>query len=80
MSPRRADLKGLWAIGVLALAATGCASLRDAPRTHTPATAARPAARNTPNPRQYYDQRAGRYYYFDTKTARYYWEDGTPKY
>jgi hypothetical protein len=30
--------------------------------------------------RQYFDQRAKRYYYFDVKTARYYWEDGTPKY
>lgn len=29
--------------------------------------------------RQYYDERAGRYYYFDSATGRYYWEDGTPR-
>jgi len=29
--------------------------------------------------RQYYDERAGRYYYYDSATGRYYWEDGTPR-
>jgi hypothetical protein len=32
------------------------------------------------NRRQYYDQRAGRYYYYDPGSGRYYWEDGTPRY
>lgn len=30
--------------------------------------------------RQYYDEKAGRYYYYDSATARYYWEDGSPRY
>jgi len=33
----------------------------------------------TPNRRQYYDERAGRYYYYDSGTGRYYWENGTPR-
>ena len=33
---------------------------------------------NAPNRRQYYDERAGRYYYYDSATGRYYWENGTP--
>jgi len=32
------------------------------------------------NRRQYYDERAGRYYYYDSATGRYYWENGTPRY
>lgn len=32
------------------------------------------------NKRQYYDERAGRYYYYDSGTGRYYWEDGSPRY
>ena len=32
-----------------------------------------------PNRRQYYDERAGRYYYYDSATGRYYWENGTPR-
>ena len=34
---------------------------------------------STPNKRQYYDERAGRYYYYDPGTGRYYWENGTPR-
>ena len=34
---------------------------------------------NSPNRRQYYDERAGRYYYYDSATGRYYWENGTPR-
>ena len=30
--------------------------------------------------RQYYDQRAVRYYYFDPQTGRYYWENGDPRF
>ena len=30
--------------------------------------------------RQYYDQRAGRYYYYDTRSGRYYWDNGEPRY
>ena len=30
--------------------------------------------------RQYYDQRAARYYYFDPQTGRYYWENGDPRF
>jgi len=33
-----------------------------------------------PNRRQYYDDRAGRYYYYDPGTGRYYWENGSPRY
>jgi phage tail tape-measure protein len=29
--------------------------------------------------RQYYDERAQRYYYYDSATGRYYWEDGSPR-
>ncbi|MDE2486081.1 MAG: hypothetical protein KGO51_01670 [Alphaproteobacteria bacterium] len=36
-------------------------------------------AQAAPNRRQYYDERAGRYYYYDPSTGRYYWEDGTPR-
>jgi len=32
------------------------------------------------NRRQYYDERAGRYYYYDSRSGRYYWEDGAPRY
>lgn len=32
------------------------------------------------NRRQYYDQRAGRYYFYDPATGRYYWENGQPRY
>jgi len=28
------------------------------------------------NRRQYYDERAGRYYYYDPASGRYYWENG----
>jgi hypothetical protein len=31
------------------------------------------------NRRQYYDERAGRYYYYDSRSGRYYWEDGSPR-
>lgn len=31
------------------------------------------------NRRQYYDERAGRYYYYDSGTGRYYWENGRPR-
>jgi hypothetical protein len=31
------------------------------------------------NRRQYYDERAGRYYYYDPGTGRYYWENGQPR-
>lgn len=31
------------------------------------------------NRRQYYDQRAGRYYFYDPSTGRYYWENGQPR-
>jgi hypothetical protein len=30
--------------------------------------------------RQYYDERAARYYYFDPQTGRYYWENGDPRF
>lgn len=30
--------------------------------------------------RQYYDERAGRYYYYDKSSGRYYWENGQPRY
>lgn len=32
------------------------------------------------NRRQYYDERAGRYYYYDPGNGRYYWENGSPRY
>ncbi len=32
------------------------------------------------NRRQYYDERAGRYYYYDSRSGRSYWEDGAPRY
>ena len=35
--------------------------------------------KDTPNRRQYYDERAGRYYYYDSGSGRYYWENGTPR-
>ena len=35
---------------------------------------------NVPNRRQYYDERAGRYYFYDSASQRYYWEDGQPRY
>ncbi|MDB5422708.1 MAG: 17 kDa surface antigen, partial [Phenylobacterium sp.] len=34
---------------------------------------------SAPSHRQYYDERAGRYYYYDSASGRYYWEDGTPR-
>jgi hypothetical protein len=34
---------------------------------------------SVPNRKQYYDERAGRYYYYDPGTGRYYWENGTPR-
>jgi hypothetical protein len=36
-------------------------------------------AQPSTNRRQFYDQRAGRYYYYDQGSGRYYWEDGTPR-
>lgn len=30
--------------------------------------------------KQYYDQRAGRYYYYDSRDGRYYWDNGEPRY
>jgi uncharacterized protein YcfJ len=30
--------------------------------------------------KQYYDQRAGRYYYYDGRDGRYYWDNGEPRY
>jgi hypothetical protein len=30
--------------------------------------------------RQYYDERAGKYYYYDKSNGRYYWENGQPRY
>jgi hypothetical protein len=30
--------------------------------------------------RQYYDERAGRYYFYDRSSGRYYWENGQPRY
>jgi uncharacterized membrane protein len=35
--------------------------------------------RGANNHRQYYDERAGRYYYYDSATGRYFWEDGSPR-
>jgi hypothetical protein len=35
---------------------------------------------NSNNRRQYYDERAGRYYYYDSRSGRYYWENGQPRY
>ena len=35
---------------------------------------------DVPNRRQYYDERAGRYYFYDSASQRYYWEDGQPRY
>jgi hypothetical protein len=32
-----------------------------------------------PDHRQYYDEKAQRYYYYDSATGRYYWEDGSPR-
>lgn len=32
---------------------------------------------NPVNRRQFYDERAGRYYYYDSSNGRYYWEDGS---
>lgn len=80
MSPRRGNPKGLWAASILVLAVAGCASIGETSRTRPSDPADHPAVHDAPNARQYYDQRAGRYYYFDPKRARYYWEDGTPKY
>jgi len=37
-------------------------------------------AQPAPNRRQYYDERAGRYYYYDPASGRYFWEDGSPRY
>ena len=34
---------------------------------------------SSPNRRQYYDERAGRYYYYDSGSGRYYWENGAPR-
>ena len=34
---------------------------------------------SAPNKRQYYDERAGRYYYYDSASGRYYWENGSPR-
>ena len=34
---------------------------------------------STPSRRQYYDERAGRYYYSDPATGRYSWENGSPR-
>jgi phage tail tape-measure protein len=36
--------------------------------------------RRVTDTRQYYDERAGRYYYYDPRTQRYYWENGEPRY
>ena len=65
---------------LVALALTACAADSD-DATPEAATAAAPAdgAATTPNRREYYDQRTGRYYYRDRSTGRYYWEDGTPR-
>jgi phage tail tape-measure protein len=35
---------------------------------------------DAPNRRQYYDERAGRYYFYDPSSQRYYWENGQPRY
>jgi phage tail tape-measure protein len=39
------------------------------------------APKNGPavNRRQYYDERAGRYYFYDPASDRYYWENGEPR-
>jgi hypothetical protein len=37
------------------------------------------AATGCSDHRQYYDERAGRYYYYDSATGRYFWEDGSPR-
>ena len=36
--------------------------------------------RRVSDTRQYYDERAGRYYYYDPRTQRYYWENGEARY
>jgi phage tail tape-measure protein len=36
--------------------------------------------RQVTDTRQYYDERAGRYYYYDPRTQRYYWENGEARY
>jgi uncharacterized protein YcfJ len=35
--------------------------------------------RQVTDTRQYYDERAQRYYYYDPRTQRYYWENGDPR-
>lgn len=37
------------------------------------------AVRPGVNRRQYFDEKAGRYYYFDPKRGAYFWEDGRPR-
>ena len=34
---------------------------------------------SAPSHRQYYDERAGRYYYYDSASGRYFWENGQPR-
>ena len=37
------------------------------------------AAPGAPGPREFFDERAGRYYYYDERTGRTVWEDGRPR-
>lgn len=64
-NPASGALIGAAAGGLLG-AAKGCADQGGCGAAH-------------PNHRQYYDERAGRYYYYDSATGRYFWEDGSPR-
>lgn len=75
------------ASGGLAGAALGAAVANDSPLTGALVGGAAGAAigaatapdRQGVNRRQYYDERAGRYYFYDPSTGRYYWENGQPR-
>jgi hypothetical protein len=67
---------------LIAASLAGCASVPPPPppppgesMRSAPATSARPGV----NRRQYFDEKAGRYYYFDSNRGAYFWEDGRPR-
>lgn len=77
----------LLALAVACLALGGCAFWRHKPEPAVPKNADPliTCPKDDPcskikNRRQYFDQRADRYYYFDTATGRYYWENGEPRF
>ena len=76
------------ATGGLAGAALGAAVAGDSPLTGAVVggaagaavgAATAPSRSGNVNRRQYYDERAGRYYFYDPGAGRYYWEDGSPR-